>query len=105
MDRSRLATLIFDSGRKLPESEYRSICEDIDTDRVTFNDISIKYKKRESIYENILFVLNDGNRVLLSEDTLTKLKSLNIDNTKLVHYMQEDIGKFETIIGVINGNS
>lgn len=102
MDRSRLATLIFDSGRKLPESEYRSICEDIETDRVTFNDISIKYKKRESIYENILFVLNDGNRVLLSEESISKLKSMELNKEKLAIFMQTDISNFESVVGALS---
>lgn len=104
MDRSRLATLIFDSGRKLPESEYQSICEDIATDRFSINPISVAYKKSESIYERLLFVLDDNNRVLVSEETLNKINALNTNKDKLVEYMQKDIQQFETILEVLNGN-
>lgn len=104
MDRSRLATLIFDSGRKLPESEYQSIYEDIELDRVTLNPISIAYKKRESIYERLLFVLDDGNRVLISEEAIAKLQSLDLDKDKMVEFMQKDLASIEQILGVINGD-
>jgi hypothetical protein len=104
MDRSRLATIIFDSGRKIPESEYQSICEDIVNDRFTINPLSIEYKKRESIYENLLFVLDDNSRVLLSEEIIEKINSLNTNKDELIEYMRKDIVNFGKILEVLNGN-
>lgn len=102
MDKSRLATIIFDSGRELFESEYLNICEAISKDKFSLNPIVTLYKKKESILESFLYVLDDGSRLLVSEATVNALMRLNNDN--LETFMQSSKENFTKIIGVLNGN-
>jgi len=104
MVNSRLATIIMDSGRKLFESEYRDIISDILEDRFSLDPIVIEYKKKELILDSFLFVLDDGSRVLVSEDTLDKLTNLNTNKSELEKFIQESKQNFSKIIEVLNGN-
>lgn len=101
MGNSRLASIIMDSGRKLFESEYRDIISIILEDRFSLDPIIVEYKKKELILDSYLFVLNDGNRVLVSENTLEKLSSLNTNKSDLEKFIQESKENFSKIIEVL----
>ena len=103
MDKSRLATIIFDSGRKLFESEYTNIYESINEDKFSLDPIVTEYKKKEAILESLFYILNDGSRVLLSEETVQKLSSLNNKN-EIESFMQTSKENFKRILGVLDGN-
>lgn len=102
LEQSILASVIFDSDKKIKESEYVSICESIETDAFNLNDILIGYKKKTPIFEGALFfVLNDGSRVLISEEVISLISSLNIDKEKLCGYMSESIDNTNAIVNKI----
>ena len=99
VDKSVLASVIFDSDSKIKESEYQAICESIESDSVSLNEILLGYKKKVSILEGACyFVLQDGSKVLISEDVIDMLSELNIDKQKLVSFMSESKGNLESVI-------
>lgn len=104
MDKSRLATIIFDSGVKIPESEFNKICECIEKDTFTLNEFVLKYKKKEELYNSYFFILDDSSRVLISESTISILQTANLDRNKLESFMQTNKKNFEMIVEGIYGN-
>ena len=102
MNTSRLATVIFDSGRKIFETEYVAICETIMSDRFSLDPIVLEYKNKEKLLDSFLFVLNDGSRVLVTETDLANIRSVDIDRTKLAEFMQESKENFSRIISEIH---
>ena len=101
---SRLTTIICDKGKRISQSQYEQICENIDGDKFSLNEYVVEYKLRESIIGNMVFVLNDGTRILLNEDVVNTLNALQIDKTRLVEYMQQSEQNFKKVIReIING--
>jgi len=98
IDNSRLASVIFDGGKKISQSHYIQICESIESDKLTLDDYVIAYKKREGILGNIFFSLKDGSRVLLDEECVSILKSLDMDKEVLIEYMSDSYDNFFRII-------
>lgn len=104
IDSSRLATIIFDKGVRLSQSEYKMICEDIDSDRLTINDYVIAYKKKDSLMGNLFFTLQDGSRILLDEATLNTIDNLKIDKDRLIEFMRLNESNFKSVVReIING--
>lgn len=95
---ARLANVIFDMGKKIPHSEYSIICEAIESDILTLNEYVISYKRKDLIENNLFFSLNDGSRVLISEDILNSINSLDMDRNSLVKYMSESIDNFKSVL-------
>lgn len=105
MDKSRLANVIFDRGQKITESRYKTICERIDNDAFTLDEYVVEYKAKDSFMGKLAFNLRDGSRVLVSEDTMTKLSSLNINRTHLEEHMGANLANFKQVIGIVtHGN-
>lgn len=104
IDSKRLATVIFDMGKKISQSEYSLICESIDDDRFTLNEFVLAYKKKDSLLENMFFTLKDGSRILLNEDTLNTINNLQMDKDLLIEYMSKSEENFQKAIReIING--
>lgn len=103
MDKSRLATIIFDSGRKLFESEYNYILACIVEDKFSLDPIVTNYKKKEAILESLFYKLDDDSRVLVSEEVVQKLSALN-NNNKIEKFMQLSKDNFAKILGALDGN-
>lgn len=102
INQSRIATIIFDSGKKLSESEYKSICESIESDSFSSNKIVNEYKKKDSIFGSNVFVLNDGTRALISESMISKIADLKIP--ELDSYIRESKENLDKIIDCIIEN-
>lgn len=98
IDNSRLASVIFDGGKKISQSRYIAICESIESDSLSLDEYVISYKKRDDILGNLFFCLKDGSRVLLDEECVSILKSLDMDQEKLTAYMNESYDNFFRII-------
>lgn len=104
IDVNRLASVIFDSGRKITQSEYTNICSLIESDCFTTNQLVIRYKLKESFLEKISFRLDDKNVVLVSEDFLSKINQLNIDKHQLEEYMRCNYKNFKSVSDKVYGN-
>ena len=104
VDLSKLASVIFDSGKKITQSSYQTLCESIETERFTLNEHVIDYKRRDMFMCRVPFKLNDGTTVLVEESTLKTLVNVNIDRTKLVEYMSVSESNFKKVIGSIYGD-
>ena len=104
VDSKRIANIIFDKGKRIPQVEYFSICESIEDDRLSLNEYVISYKKKDAILENLFFSLKDGTRILIKEEVLNKLSGLNLDKVSLVKYMSENKENFQNVMReIING--
>lgn len=104
VDSARLANVIFDLGKKIPQTDYAMICESIESDQLTLNEYVISYKKKDLIENNLFFSLKDGSRVLIAEDMLNRINSLNMDRNSLIEYMSESIDNFKSVLKeLING--
>lgn len=106
MDTSRLANVIFDKGQKITQNHYSAICESIENDRFTLDEYVLDYKLKESFLGKVPFMLKDGTKVLLSEQIVKKLNSLNINRSEVESFMSKDYANFKKLVEVIvNGNS
>jgi hypothetical protein len=106
MDTDRLANIIFDRGHKITQSRYEMICEAIASDTFTIDEYVVDYKLKENFMGKVPFLLNDGSRVLVSEQVVRKLSSLNINRGELESFMRQGYSNFKQVIGmVLNGNN
>lgn len=105
MDTGRLANVIFDRGQKITQIHYQSICEAIDNDRFTLDEYVLDYKLKEHFVGKVPYMLNDGTKVLVSEDLIKKLNLLNINKEQLEQHMQESYSNFKQLIEVVNGSN
>lgn len=104
IDSARLATVIFDKGRKITQAQYEEICGLIESDSFTLNEFVIEYKKKDSIMENLFFTLKDGSRILLEENLLNTIENLNLDKNTLVEFMGMNQTNFQNVIReIVNG--
>jgi hypothetical protein len=104
IDSARLANVIFDHGKKIQHTEYSMICEEIESDKLTMNSYVIDYKRKDMINGNIFFSLNDGTRILLKEETLNTITSLDLDKNALIGYMSESMENVQNVLReIING--
>lgn len=104
MDYPRLASIIFDKGKKLKESEYEEVIAGIQSDRLTLNEYVVEYKSWDAIGGSLFFALDDGSRVLIESSTLNSLRSLNMDKQKLLNFMCESQDNFKAVLKeMING--
>lgn len=104
LDSSRLANVIFDLGKKISQTEYSQICESIEADTLSLNPYVLAYKKKDLLERNVFFSLKDGSRVLISEDTLNTINSLEIDKSSLLEFMSVSIDNFKDVMReLING--
>lgn len=105
MDIKRLANVIFDRGQKIPQTRYAMICEAIKSDQFTLDEYVLAYKSKEKFLNKIAYKLNDGTNVIISESTVQKLNSLNINTNELEKFMSENYSNFKKVIGIVaNGN-
>lgn len=98
IDNNRLATVIFDKGRKITQKEYSEICNLIESDSFTLNEFVISYKKKDTLLENIFFTLKDDTRILVEENMLNTINQLNLDKERLVSFMSESETNFQNVI-------
>lgn len=105
MNNIRLANVIFDKGKKITQTHFTSICESIESDMFTLDEYVISYKSKEKFLNKIPYVLQDGTRVLVSEECLNKINTLNIDRHKIQSFISKDYNQFKTVIGLINNGS
>ena len=104
IDSARLANVIFDLGKRIPQSTYSMICESIETDSLSLDPYVIGYKKKDIIEENLFFSLKDGSRILISESVLNTLSSLDMDRETLIGFMSESMENFQNVLReIING--
>jgi hypothetical protein len=54
------------------------------------------------LFEKLLFVLEDGSRVLVSSILLETIKNLNIDTKRVEAYMRRSLENFTTMLETIN---
>ena len=104
MDSKRLASVIFDGGQKISQHQYKHICEMIESDSFTLNPYVVKYKMNESFLDKIAFKLHDGTSVLISEQFISRLNTLNMDKEQLETYMSASYSNFKQVSGILNGN-
>ena len=105
MDKVRLASIIFENGKKISQSKYETITESIETDRFSLCEYVLNYKKKDKIFDCYLFVLNDGSRILLDEDFINSLNNLNMKKNELELYISESKENMNKIMEiVINGS-
>jgi hypothetical protein len=82
------------------------ICEAIKSDRFTLDEYVLSYKTKEKFLDKVAYKLNDGTNVIVSEATIQKLNTLNINTTVLEKYMSENYSNFKKVIGIVaNGNN
>ena len=105
MDSKRLASVIFDGGQKISQHHYKHICEMIENDSFTLNSYVVKYKLNELFLGKIPFKLLDGTSVLISEQFISRLNTLNMDTTELETYMSASYDNFKQVAGILNGNN
>lgn len=104
MNYSRLASIIFDKGRKLKESEYEEVVSGINSDRLTLNEYVIEYKSWDAIGNSIFFELEDGKRVLIETSLLSNIRSLDLDHRTLLEFMSKSETNFKSVLKeMING--
>lgn len=104
VDFSRLSNVIFDHGIRLTETEFSIIQEEILSERFTLNEHVVGYKNVDSVFGKIPFKLNDGKTVLMSEDFITKMKTLDVDHESLVSYMNESYDNFSQVVMLVLSN-
>jgi hypothetical protein len=103
-DVNRLANVIFERAEPLTESQYKAICEAIDSDLFTLNEHVRDYKSKEMLFERLLFVLEDGSRVLVSPALLETVKGLNIETKRVEAYMRRSLTNFTTMLETLHGD-
>lgn len=97
-----LSSVIFDSGLKLKQPEYESICESIDKNSFSLNKVLTEYKLRTDGSFNC--VLNDGNRIVVNEELIDLIGKMEIDSDKLGNYMSESKENFKNVVRkILNG--
>ena|SRR5437763_12848415 len=101
---NRLANVIFERAEYLTESQYKSICDSIDSDAFSLNEHVIDYKVKDAIYGKLFFLLEDGSKVLVSRGVLEKINKLNMDSGKLEAYMRQSLPNFQKMLETINGD-
>ena len=101
MNTDRLANVIFHNPKKLTESDYRSICSDIETDKFTLSEHVCTYKKYDSVLGKNVYLLEDGTTVLVSPELIESINALNIDKTKLQAFMLQSEKNFKYVLGTI----
>jgi hypothetical protein len=101
-DITRLANVIFEQAKPLTESQYKAICEAIDSDSFSLNEHVLAYKSKEMIFERLFFVLEDGSKVLVSPMLLETVNNLNIDTKRLEAYMCQSLSNFTKMLETIN---
>lgn len=104
MNQTRLASIIFERGKKISQQAYTQICESVQTDKFTLNEYVVDYKKKDAIFEKLFFILNDGTKILVSEETLNKLQSLDLDRSQLEEYAGSSKKNFLKVLETINGD-
>lgn len=104
MNQNRLASIIFERGKKITQQSYSQICESIQSDKFTLNEYAIDYKKKDAIFEMIFFVLNDGSKVLVSENTLNRLQKLDLNRSQLEEFAGSSKKNFLKVLEAINGD-
>lgn len=105
INKSTLASIIFDMDSKIKESDYSLVCEELEAGRFSLNEITLSYKKKTSPVAGYLeFKLNDGNNIIISEEFLDSLSNINIDKNQLIPFMSESKENFAKVIRVIYGN-
>lgn len=105
MDTSRLANVIFNKGKKIPQTRYSMICEHIENDMFTLDEYVLDYKLKESFLGKVPYKLLDGTNVIISSKTIQQLNTINIDKKKLEEFMSLDYKNFKKLIEVIaNGD-
>lgn len=104
MNQSRLASIIFERGKKISQQSYSMICESINKDSFSLNEYVVDYKKKDAILEKLFFILEDGSKILVSEETLNKLQKTNLDRSKLEEYARSSKKNFLKVLEAINGD-
>ena len=102
---SRLASVIFDSGRNLFESEYEGIVESIKNDLFSLDGIVLEYKNPGRTESHYTFSLDSGDKVMISESAISDLSSLDIDKAKLTEFMRKSKSNFIQILEALDGNA
>ncbi len=104
IDNFILSSVIFDSGLKLKEPEYKSICESIESESFSLNKVVLEYKKKTSLEEGYSgFKLNDGENVLIDCSLFEQIEQLSIDKDKLAIFMSESKENIKTVIQKVLG--
>jgi hypothetical protein len=101
INQSRLSNVIFDKGVRLSESQVNEIIEVIESDKFTLNEHVIGYKKSDLVLGKLAFRLNDDTTILVSEDTLSKINSLDMDKTAIEQYMSESNLNFAKVVAMV----
>ena len=104
IDVSKLASVIFNKGKKITQKSYERICESIETEEFVLDEYVFEYKSRDKVMGRLSFKLKDGTTVLVEEASIKKLFEVNIDRTKLADFMAESESNFKKVIGKLNGN-
>lgn len=105
INKSTLASIIFDMDSKIKESDYSLVCEEIDAGRFTLNEITLSYKKKTSNIKGCVeFTLNDNTNIVISEEFISSLNNINIDKNQLVRFMSESKENFVKVIRTIYEN-
>lgn len=101
IDFPRLSNVIFDHGVRLTQSQYTEIQESIENEKFTLNEHVVGYKSAETVYEKIPFRLDDGTMVLVTEDTISTIRSLDVDQSKLLAFMNESYQNFTKVVSMV----
>lgn len=101
MNTSRLANVIFDKGKKITQTHYQYICESIDNDCFTLDEYVLEYKVKENFIGKVPYQLNDGTKILVSENVIKNINKLEIDKNKLQKFMSESIDNFKKTLSII----
>lgn len=101
MDNSRLANVIFDRGQKITQSHYQQICESIADDTFTLDEYVLDYKLKERFIGKVPYRLQDGSNVLVSENLIRKLNSIDIDKQQLSDFMRKSCDNFKKILSIL----
>lgn len=104
MNQNRLASIIFERGKKISQQSYSQICESVQTDKFNLNEYVVDYKKKDAIFEKVFFLLNDGTKILVSEETLNKLQKLNLNRSQLEEFAGSSKKNFLKVLEAINGD-
>lgn len=102
MDTHRLANVIFDKGQKINQTQYKLICESIDNDSFTLNEYVMDYKLKEKFVGKIAYKLDDGSKVLVSEENIRAINSLDCERSEVEVFMNKNYSNFKSIINLLN---
>lgn len=101
MDTTRLANVIFDRGQKITQSHYQQICESIADDKFTLDEYVLEYKLKERFVGKVPYQLEDGSKVLVSEQLIRKINSLAIDKKQVNDFMAKSVVNFKKIVSIL----